>query len=139
MTEKFFLDTNILLYAADGSDQAKQKVAQSLILSGMKTRKAVVSTQVLQEYFVNATRKLGIPAETVRSTISNYLTFTTVIVQPDDLLSAIDLHRLHQFSFWDSLIVHCASRSGSKVLYSEDLQSGQRIAGLRVENPFLAK
>ena len=136
MTERSFLDTNVLLYADDASAGPKQSRAVALIETGLRRRKAVLSTQVLQEYFVNATRKLGIPSEVARATVDLYQAMTLVVIRVEDVLAAIDLHRLHSLAFWDSLIIHAAQQSGCKVLYSEDLQNGRRFGSLQIVNPF---
>ena len=136
MTERSFLDTNILISADDGSDERKQATAIGLIEAGIRSRRAVLSTQVLQEYFVNATRKLGIAPAVARESIEAYQQLTTIQIEPTDILEAIDLHRLHSLSFWDGLIIQSARKSGCRVLYSEDLQDGRRFGTLRLVNPF---
>jgi predicted nucleic acid-binding protein len=136
MTERSFLDTNVLLYADDASSGDKQEAAISLIEAGFRSRKGVISTQVLQEYFVNATRKLGVTADVARASVELYQSMHTVSILPADILEAIDLHRLHSISLWDSLIVCAAAKSGCRILYSEDLQNGRRFGSVRVVNPF---
>ena len=121
MNDRSFLDSNILLYADDASAGPKQSRATELIESGFRTKRATLSTQVLQEYFVNATRKLKVPPDIARGSIEVYLQLSTVVVQPAHVLAAIDLHRLHSISFGDSLIVHSAQHANCKILYSEDL------------------
>ena len=139
MTERSFLDTNVLLYADDASAGKKQEAAIALLEQGMRVRKAVISTQVLSEYFVNATRKLGITPDVARTMVELYQTMTTVVLRSEDVLAAIDLHRLHHsLSYWDSLIVHAAQQAGCKVLYSEDLQAGRKFGSLTIVNPFAA-
>lgn len=136
MTERFFLDTNVLLYADDANDPAKQDKAVQLIERAFVTQAGVLSTQVLQEYFVNATRKLGVKPEFARESVDHYRMLTTLLIGPEDILAAIDLYRLNSLSLWDSLILQMALKGGCKVLYSEDLQAGQKFAGLKVVNPF---
>jgi predicted nucleic acid-binding protein len=96
----------------------------------------VLSTQVLQEYFVSATRKLRLDPAKARARIDVYLSFEVVSIRVDHVLGAIDLHRLRALSFWDALVVKCAAESGCDVLLSEDLQHGAVIEGVTVENPF---
>lgn len=136
MTERSFLDTNVLLCADDAGSGSKQNTAIELIEAGFRSRKAVISTQVLQEYFVNATRKLGIASEVARASVELYQSMHTVVLLPEDVLEAIDVHRLHSISLWDSLLLSTAAKSGCKILYSEDLQNGRRFGSVRVVNPF---
>src|SRR5262249_7126427 len=102
----------------------------------MTTRYGVLSTQVLQEYFVVATKKLGVEAEYARRKVE--LLSSLDVVRPDvtDVLAAIDLTRLRSISFWDALIVRAAENAGCAVLLSEDLQDGEVISGVRIKNPF---
>jgi predicted nucleic acid-binding protein len=95
-----------------------------------------VSTQVLQEYFVAVTRKLAVDVAVARRKVELFARYHVVVIDLDDILSAIDLHRLHQLSFWDALVVRAARQGGCSVLYSEDLQHGRSIDGLTVLNPF---
>lgn len=132
-----FLDTNILLYGDDRADAAKQRRAMELILVHKAQHTGVVSLQVLQEYFVNATRKLGLDTGLVRQKVEAYCRFDVVEPVAADILAAIDFHRLHQISFWDALILHSAKQAGCRVLLTEDLQHGQMIDGVRIVNPFL--
>jgi predicted nucleic acid-binding protein len=133
MKERSFLDTNILLYTDDSKAPEKQAQALALLKSGWQTGNAVISTQVLQEYFAAATRKL----ETARRKIELLSARADVFsIAPDDIVQAIDLHRLHSFSFWDSLIVRMAQKSACTVLFSEDMQDGRVIGNVRIVNPF---
>lgn len=137
MKERSFFDTNILLYTDDSKSPEKQTQALALLKSGWQTGNVVISTQVLQEYFSAATRKLSVPVETVRSKIELLNTRASVFsIAPDDIVQAIDLHRLHSFSFWDSLIVRMAQKSACTVLFSEDMQDGRVIGNVRIVNPF---
>lgn len=131
-----FLDTNVLVYAADLDAGDKRPRAREVIAQCMRDKTGVLSTQVLKEYFVVATRKLGVPADIVRRQVELYATLEVIPVTVDRILAAIDLHRLHPLSFWDALILHCAAESGSQRLYTEDLQTHRMINGVRIENPF---
>lgn len=137
MSERFFLDTNILLYAADGDAGDKQARAQSILHRALTTGLGVLSTQVLQEYFVVATRKLQVGAADARRNVELLATLEVVSIDVERILGAIDLHRLNAISFWDALIVRCAATAGCRTLLSEDLQHGQVLDGVRVENPLL--
>lgn len=131
-----FLDTNVLGYTDD--DRALEKQEKALVLVERLRREGtgVVSTQVLQEYFVTATRKLGVPLDTARRKVEIFSRMDLVVTGPEDILAAIDLHASLQISFWDALLIRAASRSGCSVLYTEDLQHGRRYGDLEVVNPF---
>src|SRR6266478_4981298 len=103
MSARSFLDTNILLYTDDRDDPRKEKVALSLIERCRIDRTGVVSTQILQEYFASATRKLAVPAEVARRKLQLFARFPVVKIDVPDILAAVDLHRLHSISFWDAL------------------------------------
>lgn len=136
MSDRVFLDTNIILYADDVS--AGEKRLRSIALLGDLVGKslAVVSTQVLQEYFVVATRKLRVPPDVARRKVEALSHLDVVIIRSEIILAAIDLHRLHSLSFWDALILKCASASGCARVLSEDMQHGSTIDGVQVVNPF---
>ena len=136
MTERSFVDTNILVYTDDQQDGVKRERALQLIEQLRLNSHGVVSTQVLQEYFVAATRKLSVDAGIARRKVELFSHMNVVQITPDDILDAIDIHRLNSLSFWDSLIVHAARSAGCSVLYSEDMSKGAVIAGVRVLNPF---
>jgi len=135
---RIFFDTNVLVYADDRGAGKKTFVAQALIADALRANRGVVSTQVLQEFFVITTRKLGVPAEAARRKVELLAGFDVVVVQLELILGGIDLHRLHGLSFWDALVVRAASTAGCARLLTEDLQHGQVIDGVRVENPFVA-
>jgi predicted nucleic acid-binding protein len=97
----------------------------------------VVSLQVLQEYFVTVTRKYGIGAADARRKVELFAAFDVVEPVLGDVLAAIDLHRLHNVSYWDALVIHSARSAGCKQVFSEDMQHGQVIDGVRIVNPFL--
>jgi len=132
-----FLDTNILVYSDDPRDPAKQADALDLMQRHLRSRTGVVSLQVLQEYFVSARGKLKLDAALARQRVEVFARFHVVEPKVGDILAAIDLHRLHGFSYWDALVIRCASQSGCSVLLTEDLQHGQVIDGVKIVNPFL--
>lgn len=136
MTDRVFVDTNVFVYADDRSARTKRPRARSVLSELIRTRRVVVSTQVMQEYFVAATRKLGLPPERARMRVERLNRLDVVLIRPDLVLGAIDLCRLHGLSFWDALVVRSASAAGCGRLLSEDLQDGQTIDGVRIENPF---
>lgn len=132
-----FLDTNILLYAEDSSEPAKKSVAIALILEHRRRRTGVISLQVLQEFFVSATRKLKLDPAIARYKVEFHSRFQLAEPTVDDILASIDLHRLRSISYWDALIVRAAKQTGCRVLLSEDMPHGQIIEGVRIVNPFL--
>ena len=136
MNGRSFLDTNVLVYIDDRSAAEKQVRAARLFEDLWRARTGVLSTQVLQEYFSAATRKLGVRAELARRKVALFSRLDLVQIDLPLILSAIDLHRLHQFSIWDALIVRAALLANCRVLYSEDLQTGRKIDGLEIVNPF---
>jgi predicted nucleic acid-binding protein len=132
-----FLDTNILVYAEDRTSPAKQRKALDLIKEQLEQRTGVVSLQVLQEYFVSVTKKLKLDAGIARNKVEIFSRFNVAEPTVQDLLAAIDLHRLHGFSFWDALVLRMAKQTGCRILLSEDMQHGQVIDGVRIVNPFI--
>lgn len=136
MTARCFVDSNVLVYADDRNAGPKRDRARELIRESMESGTGVLSLQVFQEYFAVATKKLGISAEGARQRIALLSRLDVVILGVEDLLTAIDLHRLHKFSIWDALVIRAALNAGCRVLYSEDLQDGRRIDGLEIVNPF---
>jgi len=136
MAVRSFFDTNVIAYTDDRSAPSKQKRALELLAEHRRDGSGVVSLQVLQEYFVAATRKLGVDAAVARRKVELLAELDVVAPELSDILAAIDLHRLHGFSFWDSLILRAAGQAGCSVLYSEDFQHGRTVEGVRVVNPF---
>jgi predicted nucleic acid-binding protein len=136
MSARSFLDTNVLLYTDAVDAPAKHRRALDLLAEQRRARTGVVSLQVLQEYFVAATRKLAVDAAVARRKVELFANYHLVVLDVEDVLAAIDLHRLRQISFWDALVVRAAKEGGCSVLYSEDLQHGQSVDGVRIVNPF---
>lgn len=131
-----FLDTNVLLYADDLDAGEKRRTARAVLRDALTSGEGVVSTQVLQEFFVNSTRKLGVDPVEARRKVELLARMDLVRIDLAMILSAIDLNRLHSVSFWDALVLQAASVAGCSVLLTEDLQDGQVLAGVRIENPF---
>jgi predicted nucleic acid-binding protein len=136
MSARSFLDTNVLVYTDDRNEPRKQKLALSLVERCRTDGSAVISTQILQEYFTAATRKLAVPPDIARRKLQLFARFPVVKIDVTDIVAAVDLHRLHTISFWDALVVRAAQEGGCAVLYSEDLHDSWNIDGLRVVNPF---
>jgi predicted nucleic acid-binding protein len=123
--------------ADDARDPGKQVQARELIRSLMHSRLGVLSLQVLQEFFAAATRKLGMPGQDARRRLMLYSRFDVVTLAPADLLSAIDLHRLHHISIWDALIVRAAINGNCSTLHTVDMQPGYVVGMVTVANPFV--
>jgi predicted nucleic acid-binding protein len=136
MSARSFFDTNVLVYADDKAAPAKQRRALELVAEHRLAGTGVVSLQVLQEYFVTVTRKLGVDPRVARRKVELLAEFDVAAPGVADILAAIDLHRLHGFSFWDALVLRAAKQAGCGVLFSEDLQEAREIDGVRVVNPF---
>jgi predicted nucleic acid-binding protein len=136
MSARSFFDTNVLVYSDDKAAPAKQRRALDLLAVHRRGGTGVVSLQVLQEYFVTITRKLHVDARIARRKVELLAEFDVAVPNVADILAAIDLHRLHGFSFWDALILRAAKQAGCSVLLSEDLQEAREIDGIRIVNPF---
>jgi predicted nucleic acid-binding protein len=136
MSARSFFDTNILIYADDKATPAKQRRALELVAEHRRARTGVVSLQVLQEYFVTVTRKLHVDPRIARRKVELLAEFDVATPEVADILAAIDLHRLHRFSFWDALILRAAKEAGCSVLFSEDMPDTREIDGLQIVNPF---
>lgn len=132
-----FFDTNILVYADDVASPVKQAKAIGLFSDHRRRDSAVISLQVMQEYFAAVTRKLGVDAEIAQRKVEILARGKVVRFQERDVIAAIELHRLTRVSFWDAMIIHAARAANAAVLYSEDLQHGSVLGGVPVVNPFL--
>ena len=110
MSDKYFVDTNILIYAHDTSAGVKHDRAKGLVEKLWRDRSGVVSTQVLQELAVNVRRKAGRPldAKATREVVADYLTWQIVVNGADSILGALELEERYRISFWDALVVHAA-------------------------------
>lgn len=141
MSDRYFVDTNILMYAHDAAAGEKNARAKALVEDLWERRSGVISTQVLQELAVNLRRKAKKPldAKATRDVVSDYLAWQVVVNGGDSILEALDLEVRYQISFWDALVVQAAQASGAEVLYSEDLSDGQTYGSVRVINPLRAR
>jgi predicted nucleic acid-binding protein len=137
MSDRYFLDTNILMYAHDAAGGAKHERARAVVEELWRDRSGVVSTQVLQELCVNLRRKAGRPVDLqmARRIIADYLSWNVVTNTGESILQALEIEEQYKISFWDALVVQAAEASGAAVLYSEDLSDGQVYCGVRVVNP----
>lgn len=136
MSARSFVDTNVLVYTDDADSPDKQRVALDLVAELRRENRGVVSTQVLQEYFVAATRKLGVDPKLARRKIELFARLDLQILDLADVLTASDVTIVHQVSYRDALIIASAKRAGCSVLYTEDLAGGAALAGIEIRNPF---
>src|SRR6202161_428622 len=127
MRARSFFDTNVLVYADDKAAPAKQRRALDLIAEHRRARTGVVSLQVLQEYFVTVTRKLHVDPGVARRKVELLAEFDVAAPEVADILAAIDLHRLHGFSFWDALILRAAKQAGCRKVFPEDMQNMREV------------
>lgn len=139
MSDVVFVDTNILIYAHDADAGVKRERAIEKLRLLWEFGTGRLSVQVLQEFYVNATQKLRTPVarSTAREVVSTYGSWIREPTTADTVLRATDIAGLAQISFWDALIVASAEQAGAAQLYSEDLNDGQSIAGVKVINPLI--
>jgi predicted nucleic acid-binding protein len=140
MTGPHFVDTNVLIYAHDVQAGQRHEVAKALVTELWRSRGGILSTQVLQEFYVNVTRKIPkpLPRGEARRILRQYSRWPVVAIAPADVLAASELEERHQLAFWDALILVAARRGGAVAVLSEDLASGSVLEGVRIVNPFLA-
>lgn len=133
-----FVDTNVLVYAHDRSEEARQPIARALLEELWDTRRGVLSTQVLQEFYAVATRRMRPPLQphAARQVVAAYAAWPVIAVDVALILGASELAEQDAVSFWDALIVVAARRAGASVLATEDLQDGRRCGGILISNPF---
>jgi predicted nucleic acid-binding protein len=137
MNDKVFFDTNILVYLQSGMDPVKSAISRSWFEKHTEDNSLVLSSQVLQEFYVAMTRKLHHDPLKVKNIIILMQEFEVVNIQPMIIFEAIDLSILHRISFWDSLLLSSASIAQCSTLLSEDLNHGQVIRGVEVVNPYI--
>lgn len=137
MNDKTFVDTNVLIYAHDVDAKAKHQAAQTVLRELWSERTGVLSPQVLQEFYVNVTRKIlhPISKESARLVVGTYAMWC-IDATPTDISTAFQIEDASKIGFWDALIVASALKSGAARILSEDMNAGQAIAGIRIENPF---
>ena len=131
-----FIDTNVLVYAHDGGAGAKHARAVDLLARLFEDATGALSIQVLSEFYAAATKKLAMKSAEVEEVITDLASWTIHRSAHADLLKASRLHRRHQISWWDALILNSAIELGSSVLWTEDLADGRRYGSVLVRNPF---
>jgi predicted nucleic acid-binding protein len=137
MTAPVFVDSNVFLYALDEADPKKQQAARNWRTELWKSRRGRVSFQVLGEFYVNAVRKQPAARDEVRAEVRDLLAWNPVIADAVLLEQGWKIQDRYHFSYWDALIVAAAKLSACHYLLSEDMQSGQKLDGIEVVNPFL--
>ncbi|MFZ0278179.1 MAG: PIN domain-containing protein [Candidatus Sulfotelmatobacter sp.] len=137
MAEKYFVDTNVLIYAHDRSTGIKHERARRLIEGLWMSGQGVLSTQVLQELCVNLRRKVArpLPVDEIRLLIRDYMSWEIVINTPEAVLQALEVEVRYKTSFWDALILQAAEQAGATILYSEDLAAKQKYGTVQIVNP----
>lgn len=140
MSAKAFVDTNVLIYAHDVDAVAKHHIAKHILQELWNERIGALSTQVLQEFYVNVTRKIASPLskESARAVVSSYIIWC-VDITSQEVSAAFRIEDEARIGFWDALIVAAALKAGADRILSEDLNSGQTISGVRIENPFAGR
>ncbi len=131
-----FFDTNVLLYMYAGSDRHKQRRATDLFRECARAGQILVSTQVVQEFYAAGSRKLRIPRREVCQAAAALLELPMVIIDQSHIAAAIEGEERHQIAFWDALILAAAESGGAEVLFTEDLNDGQRYGTVLARNPF---
>jgi predicted nucleic acid-binding protein len=132
-----FIDTNILVYCLDSSDRAKKNKCRQLLREISKDRCGVISSQVMQEFYVASTKKLKVDKLIVKDLLHSFGKLNIITVTPDLINEAIDCSIINRLSFWDALIVVTAESANCEKMLSEDLNHGQIIRGVRIENPLI--
>jgi predicted nucleic acid-binding protein len=141
MSDRVFVDTNVLVYAHDADAGEKHSLAKELLSQLWETRAGILSTQVLQEFLVAVTREVPNPISIARArrTVRNYIAWQLVVNDSKIILQATEIQEAHQLSFWDALIVSSAFAGNASVIATEDLNHGQRIEGILIQNPFVKR
>lgn len=141
MSDKVFFDTNILVYVYDRNEAEKGAIARQLIREYGSNGSIVLSTQVLQEFYVTVTKmgKHMLTKEEASEIVSDFSEFPLIQVNKDIIVRATKRHQSDVFSFWDSLIVEAALQAGCSTLLTEDMQDGFIIDAMQIRNPFKTK
>jgi predicted nucleic acid-binding protein len=140
MNGRSFVDTNVLIYAHNLDAGAKREIARGVLDELWRERNGVLSMQVLQEFYVNVTRKIPTPLSknSARLIVETYAIWC-VETTSSEISAAFRIEDEARIGFWDALIVSSAVKGGANRILSEDLSAGQRIAGILIENPFATR
>jgi predicted nucleic acid-binding protein len=138
MSARHFVDTNVLVYAHQANAGSRHRVAAELVTQLWLDRTGVVSTQVLQELYVNLRRRIDPPLgiDEAARIVDDYLAWRLVVNDGDAIRQAIVYEKRYKLSFWDALIVQAANSAGADTLYTEDLNHGQRYGQVLAVDPF---
>jgi predicted nucleic acid-binding protein len=138
MIGKVFVDTNILIYAHDLDAGQRNEISATILRELWKNETGILSVQVLQEFYVNVTRKIKnpMPKPQARGIIESYLAWPVELIDTRTILAASEIEERHMLSFWDALIIASASNANADKILTEDLNHGQQIEGILIENPF---
>lgn len=136
---KTFLDTNIIVYAFDSSAKRKHEIAKKILIDLWDSGQGLLSTQVLQEFYVTATQKIPKPLDRnlAIQTIKDLLHWDVVVNDGGAIIEAIDIQARYKYSFWDAMIIQAAIKSGAELILSENLASSRKIQGIAIKNPFV--
>lgn len=138
MKDKCFLDTNILICAWDNTEIEKKLWINSFLIKTKLVNELIISTQTLGEFYNVATKKIGLTKEQSYNICQNFSKiFPVYEISIENVFHAMKISKETQYSYWDSLILAMAIDTGCSILYSEDLNSGQEIEGLKIVNPFM--
>jgi predicted nucleic acid-binding protein len=139
MTAKVFVDSNILVYAHDADAGPKQKIAAAQLKALWQDQLGRISIQVLQEFYVTVTQKLGKPLakSKAREIVRDYAQWVAIPTTPQTVIRGSEISEGWRLSFWDSLILAAAEEQDCSTVLTEDLNAGQTVAGIRIINPFL--
>lgn len=138
MSDKTFVDSNILIYAHDADAKRKQGIAKEILRELWEGATGIVSMQVLQEFYVHVTRKIPSPLsrDAARVVVNTYA-FWCIETTAAEIATAFRVEDEARLGFWDALIISSAAKGGAARILSEDLNHGQKIFGIRIENPFM--
>jgi len=138
MSGKTFVDTNVLIYAHDVDAKAKHEVAKAVLRRLWDERSGVLSPQVLQEFYVDVTRKIStpLPKDMARLVVNSYAIWCTETT-PAEIAYALRIEDESRIGFWDALIVASAANCGAERILSEDSNLQHLISGIRIEKPFV--
>lgn len=138
MRDKTFVDTNILVYAHDRDAGHKHEIARKVISELWESRLGILSTQVLQEFYLTLTRKIPIPLDkpATRRILRSYFIWEVVTNDSSIILQASEIEETYKISFWDALVVSAAFSKNAAIILTEDLNHGQIIEGIEINNPF---
>ena len=139
MSAKYFIDTNIFVYSFDDNQPIKKERALALIQEALETGAGIISTQVIQEFLNVASQKFAVPMKIEDAREYLRLVMNPLCqVYPDLALyeSCLGLQAQTGYLFYDAMIIAAAIRGGCDILYSEDLQDGHEMRGVKIVNPY---